>query len=523
MKHTSANEEGVGREENPANEGLTVKAARGMKWNILATVVNAVLQLGYISAMARLLEPEAFGLMALGMAVIRFGRYFAQMGVTQALIQKPELQPKEIRAAFTGSLVLGIFFFLIFFFGAPLANLVFADQDLKYVVRALALSFLVTGLSATAVGLLRRQLRFKALALADMAAYIISYGIVGVPLALSGWGVWSLIFASLTQPLIQASVAYFYARHSIVPLFDWKVGLPLYRFGSQVSLISFFEYIGSTLDTFIIGRWMGSAFLGLYNRAYLLVNLPMEYFTGSISKVFLPAFSRMQEKLDRLKEVFLSAYSVMIFMILSLSLGIAAAADTIVTVVLGPDWADAIPLLQILAPAAALNFLSHLQGVLFEATAQLKDKMRIKGLYIFLLLGAFYVMKPYGMKGIAVAVLGSQLIFHLAYLMVTTRLFKMSIVSLVKLYFPGLVNAVVTAAGIYAVGWLLKENGVPMVVNLVAQMLTGAFLLIAMVRMPVSRGLRVSLSSRLKPLRAEGQPVGMKQIVLNRFLNWVEV
>ena len=105
--------------------------------------------------MARLLEPAAFGLVAMAGLILRFGSYFAQMGIERAVIQKKEINEEDIRSSFTLSVFLGIFFFLLLWFLAPLALYIFNNEKVVIIIKVMAFSFLITGLSTTSLGILK--------------------------------------------------------------------------------------------------------------------------------------------------------------------------------------------------------------------------------------------------------------------------------------------------------------------------------------------------------------------------------
>lgn len=158
--------------------------------------------------MARLLDPAAFGLVAMSGVVLRFGSYFAQMGIGPALVQKENLSAEDISAGFTSCFLLSIIFFILAWLLAPLSTYLFDNTALIPIIRVMALSFVLTGLSTTATSLLRRNLEFGSLAIIDIASYALGYGAVGVVLAFNGFGVWSLVVAALSQGVLSASLAY---------------------------------------------------------------------------------------------------------------------------------------------------------------------------------------------------------------------------------------------------------------------------------------------------------------------------
>src|SRR6266404_3595628 len=100
-------------------ENLTSKALRALNWGYLSTITNAVMQIGFTAVLARLLNPDAYGLIAMAGLILRFGSYFANMGIGSALIQKDELTTEEIRAGFTSSVLLGLAFSFLIYVLAP--------------------------------------------------------------------------------------------------------------------------------------------------------------------------------------------------------------------------------------------------------------------------------------------------------------------------------------------------------------------------------------------------------------------
>ncbi|HXG30077.1 MAG TPA: lipopolysaccharide biosynthesis protein, partial [Thermodesulfobacteriota bacterium] len=308
------------------SESLTVKTLHGLKWSYLSTLTNAVLQIGLTAIMARLLEPKAFGLVAMAGVILRFGSYFAQMGVAQALIQKRNISSEDIRAAFTSSLLLGSLFFGLVWLAAPLAVYIFNNAEVVHVIRVMAFSFVLTGLSTTALSLLRRNLEFRSLAIIEISSYALGYGGVGVSLAYSGFGVWSLVIAALSQSAISAILSYSFSRHRLSFIFRWEYYKSLYSYGSRMSLISLFEAIASNLDTLIIARFIGATSLGIYNRAFMLVNLPVYYLTTSFSRVLFPSMSRIQTEFPRLKGAYLSSIALSAAIVIPTCVGISVAS-----------------------------------------------------------------------------------------------------------------------------------------------------------------------------------------------------
>lgn len=455
-------------------ENLTSKTVRGIKWNSVATLTNAVVQLGYSAIMARLLDPAAFGVMAMSHVIISFGTFFSQMGMSQALINKKELYQEDIRVAFTSSFVLSILVFIFVWITAPLSLYIFKNPDLVPVLRVTCFSLLITGLNSTSTSLLRRRLEFKSIAIIQIASYIIGYVFVGVTLGYLGYGVWSLVYASICQSVILTVVSYFFARHTLALLFNWKYYKPLFAFGSKMSVLNFIDFIGAELDTLLIGRFLGQASLGLYNRAFLLIRQPVSLIVGTISKVLFPALSRIQSETKKLKKVYLFSISAVVLIVFPISAGISFASEQIVLFMLGDKWEAAIPILQVLAFTTPFRVVMHFSGVVCDATGTLNLKIILNTLYFIVLAALFFLFKPLGLIGFTYAVLIAAILKNMGYFIIIKRILKLKAVELFKACQPGLISALMVALTVYLTATSLENLNLPNLLILLIEIIMAA-------------------------------------------------
>jgi len=360
-------------------------------------------------ALARLLDPAAFGLMAMTTVVLRFATYFAQMGVGQALVQLPELSSDHVGAAFWASLGLGGVFFLVTWILAPLAASAFAEQRLVPLVRAAAASFVLAGFGITATSLLRRNIRFKQLALVEVGSLAVGSGIVGISCAYHGLGVWSLVAGFLVRSLVASLLAYALSPHTLSLPRNPSAFRSLYSLGSRYSLITFLEFLAANLDTMIIGRLAGNTTLGLYNRAHRLAYLPVEFAVTSVTKVVFPVFSRLQAQREKFQTAYLSTLMTVGVFSSVVSLSMAPAAEEIVTVLLGPQWTQSTPILRMLVLAVPLTFMAGVSSLVLDASAALNIRLAIQSVLV-VCTGAFLLLlRSHGAVGFAAAVVFSQL------------------------------------------------------------------------------------------------------------------
>lgn len=469
----------------------------GVKWSYLGSLAAGVLQFGMTAVMARLLNPAAFGLIALAGVVLRFVDHFARAGVTQALIQKPQLSQTDVRAAFTLSVASGTAFAIIAASAAEFAAGLVNEPELVPVLRWLSLAMVLNGFGATAVALLRRRLRFKELALIDVSAYGLGYMVVGLGMALAGAGVYALVAALLSQMAIKTIAAYLLIRHPLSPTGSRESLVAIMSYGGRVSLIGFFEFLQSNMDALLIGRWVGAAQLGLYNRARMIGELPTSQLTLGLSKVLFPSFSAIQLEHRRLRSVYLSAVGAASALIMPLNAGMAVAAPEIVLVLLGPQWVGAIEVLPWLLLASTLTLLGYFPGIVAEAQAALNAKLLVAvistGTLGLLLLAA----KGGPLAAYGAAVAATAAVSHLGYLTIISFSLKTSFRSLLQPYVRSVIAAMLVAAAIATCRFLLLQVNASTILVLALEVFTGAIALALLVRFGPLTPYREDLAIRL--------------------------
>lgn len=496
---------------------LTRQTLSGLRWVYLGTMVGIVLQFGMTAVLARLLTPAAFGLIAFAALFLRFADYFADAGVTQALIQKPALSSDDVRAAFTLSVGLGIAFGGIVLVAAPIAGEIGQDPELVPVLRWLALSLFITGFSAPADAILQRDLRFKPLAAIQVGSYVVGYVIVGLAMAATGAGVYALVGATLTQASVASVSQYLLIRHPLLPSRARASYRAILGFGARVSVVGFLEFLQSNLDTLAIGRWAGAAPLGLYNRANMLADLPGYHLTSGLSQVLFPSFSAIQHDRPRVLGAYLSGVGMTSAIVFPLNAGMAVAGSEIVLVMLGAQWTGAIEVLPWLLLATSIGLVGNLAGVVTEAQAALNAKMVVSAvaavtLGLLLLLAAGGPLAGYG-----AALAATAAVFHTGYLLILTRTLQTSFSSLIRPYGPSLLVAGTVAAAIAVCRLTLLQAGTAIGVVLIAEVAVGAITLGLMFRFGPLRGLRRQFARRL----SDGGLMPGGSGVLMRGLAWV--
>ncbi|CAN5412876.1 N/A [soil metagenome] len=479
-------------------EGLTRRALGGMKWTYGSTVAIATLQIGYTAVMGRLLADTDFGLIAMAQVFLNFGQHFANAGVASALVQKPAVSRSDIRVAITSSAVLGLLLAGGVVVAAPLAGQLFDTPDVVAVVRVMAAALLLQALGHTSVGLLRRDLRFKTLAGVEVAGHGVGYLAVGVGMALAGFGVWSLVAAAIGSQALRTIIAYGAVRHSLRPLMRWQEFKVLYGYGGRLSVISFLEFVGTNLDVLVIGRFAGQGSLGQWNRAALLITLPFGYAIGGLSKVLFPTFSKIQADIVRVRRGYLGAVGFTAALVAPTAAGMAAASNELIPVLLGPGWEEAATILPWLALTGVAGMLSHFGGIVCDATAELNRKLVLQLSYLLVLGAGLFLVRAESLMAIAMVVAGAQVLRHLLYMGLMSRVLGVTATQYRDAYLPAIATAAVVGAAVWGCSLGATATEVPAVAVLAVQMVVGAVVLLAALRRGPLAPIRRQLRERLR-------------------------
>jgi O-antigen/teichoic acid export membrane protein len=345
--------------ENATQEfGNRVRSA--VFWRSGTQIVAQIISWGVTLAVLRILDPADYGLFAMSAAVLVFLNFLNGYGFVSALIQSEKIEEIRIRQAF-GMLILlnGALALIQIFVAAPLAAAYYQEPIIADMLRWQSLIFLSTPLLILPEALMTRELEFKKPAIVNLTSAFVGAAIA-LMLALTGYGVWALVFAPIGIFWTRAIGMVIATRFRYLPSFNFTGAGYIFTFGSTLLISHGFFIVQSQSDIFIAGRAFDNHTLGLYAEGLMITQLFATKFIPPLNEVAFPAYARIQHDKDALASAFLKAVRLIMLVAFPLYFGMAISAGPFVEVVMGPKWAESIPLVQILAfamPFAALQFL----------------------------------------------------------------------------------------------------------------------------------------------------------------------
>jgi PST family polysaccharide transporter len=337
---------------------------------------KVAIQVVSVIVLARLLDPHDYGLIAMVVTLIGIGELLRDFGLSSAAIQAPTLSVAQRNNLFwinTGiGLVLAL---LVYVFGAPLLSLLYSQPDLVPITHALALIFVVNGLTTQYRADLVRRLRFSRLALADILAPAIAL-CLAIVAALLGWGYWALVVQQLAQAVVLLLIVSVSARwlpgrpRRHVPLAD------LIRFGGNLVATQLVGYISNNADSFTIGIRFGATPLGFYSRAFQLLMTPLNQVRIPLTTVALPVLSRLASDTRRVGE-YVAQGQIALGYTLVAGLGLVVGAGHPITAIfLGGKWLSVAPILSLLALAGIFQILAFVGYWVYLSRGLTRDLFR---------------------------------------------------------------------------------------------------------------------------------------------------
>jgi O-antigen/teichoic acid export membrane protein len=389
---------------NGSGESLTGRTVHAAKWRFASAVVGAASQFATGVVLARLLPPSDFGLMALALIVLGLANGVGDLGIASAIVQRKQLTDRHLRTAFTFSVAFGLAASAILAIAAPIGTMVMNEPAITPVMRWLSLGFAIQGTAVVSDALLRRRLDFKRRFVIATFSYLVGYAGVSVALAVLGYGIWSLVWGGLSQAVLSAVANLTSAPPPVRPLLARAELGDLLTFGMGMTLGSWVNYLARNGDNVVVGRLLGAEALGLYTRAYTLMNLPFTYAAGVMSAVLFPTLSQLQEEPARLQR----AYLLMTRLTATLSAPVmgtmAIAAPHLIVSVYGPRWNGMVTPLQILCAFGYFRALYHIGGIVVQSAGRVYAEVRNQVVYAVVVIVGAIAGTSFGIGGVALAV-----------------------------------------------------------------------------------------------------------------------
>lgn len=451
-----------------------------------AQAIKFFIGLGVTMVLGRLLTPKDYGLVAMVGVITGFISVFKDGGLSTVTVQRASITEAQISTLFWINVALGTGTALLVASLSPFVSWFYNDKSLTWIVVALAVPFILSGLTAQHQALLQREMRFKAIAFIEIASLIISAS-VGIVTAANGLGSWALVIMSIASAAANTAFVFFICR--------WRPSRPvrgiglrsMIKFGGELTVNKFFDSLACSMDSLLLGKFFTADMVGLYTRAQSLMLLPLSQIMPALLSVSLPVMSRLAERSETLKGVFLDLLQLTVFTSSFITVFLVVGADWLIGIFLGPRWMEVSDVLRLLAGPCLFIPLSTLCVASLTARGRGTALMRWSFQKNIITIFAMFAGIAWGAKGVAAALsIASVCILMPILYNITSQSGLASLKEIWGVIGPG-VGVCIFACGFFFFIRHQLELENPLIGLLVLSLINGIFHVLIMGTLPSSR------------------------------------
>lgn len=438
-------------------ESLRKKTASAALWSFAGNTGATVIRFGIGVVIARILSPEDYGLVAMFAIFLGVGTALVDSGFSQALIQKVKPSQLDYSSVFFLNIVIAIVIYLALWLTSPFIASFYNEPSIKQLVVFLSFTLVLNSLTAVQHTHFVKELKFKEISKLRVVSTIVS-GVIAIPMAIKGYGVWSLVGLNLSQA--GSFSLLLWRQSSWRPSFMFSIESikSLFGFGSRILGIGLLDNIFLHLNKLIIGKYFYSTELGLYTRAYNYRDLVSKRMLGIINAVAFPAFSKIQDDNTRLKDNLRSTSELAIFLISPSLALLAFAAEPLIRFLITNKWIECVPYLQILCIAGLFYPVSGLQVGILKAIGRANVYFRIILIHKIAIVLSILIAIKWGVLGLVYAQVFTMFLIYFLGVLCMKKYLNISVFDQFKSFFPYPIVGVIVFYGSYLISNMITSN-----------------------------------------------------------------
>lgn len=375
------------------------QALKGVLWNVVERFSTQGIQLILTIAVARILSPADYGLIAMLGVFMAIAQTLVDSGFANALIQKKNITNIDYETAFFCNLLFSLCIYSILYFCAPYIADFYNQPLLTKVMRIYGLTLIINALNIVQRARLTISLDFKKQALASLYAVILS-GVFAIYWAYIGWGVWALVGQAILVAFCYSVLLWIYSRWKPTFSFSYPSFKELFSFGSKIMLSGMLHTIYTNMYSLVIGKAFQASTLGYFNRAYTLGQFPVQNFSSIMLKVLYPIQCKYQDDHERFKSLFLAYLRMSTFILFPLMIGLAVLAKPLIGLMLTDKWLPIVPFFQIICIAQMWDPIMKFNVSVLEAKGQGNSRLVSEFIKKGIAFAILFISLPFGINAI---------------------------------------------------------------------------------------------------------------------------
>jgi O-antigen/teichoic acid export membrane protein len=424
---------------------LEARTVRNVSFIGLAQAIALLLSVVSMALLARILTPEDFGIVALGMVFLGLFLSFQDFGVAPAIIQRDSRIDDSISVGLSLRWIIAVLLFLCIVGLSPLFAVFFGNPSVPFVLTVFSLNLFVLTFGFSSQTLLTRSLSFRPLAYAVIVQSLL-FAALSIVLAYAGFSYWSLVIGSIIGNVAYVAVLRFQERRRFKPKIDISLMKELLGFGKHLLVTWLMVFVIFNIDQIVVARVLGVTVLGFYFIGIRFGRAIGEQIAGVVNRVLFPTMARLKDNVGHLRIGYTQSLRVIAIVTVPLSLGLSALSPLVVDVVLGPSWILAVVPLSMLSIQGLLNALiTPASNVLISIGKPKYISIQSTVQAIAIAVAIYPVALEYGINGVSVLTTVLSMGVLAYYLLVFSRIFRVSLWEISEPLVPSLLSGVTMA------------------------------------------------------------------------------
>lgn len=461
-------------------ENVKLKVLTGLAWTfgerIIAQGVSFVLSV----VLARILMPDEYGIIAMVMVFINIANVFVTGGVGEALVQKKDADENDYSTMFYVAMLISLSVYAVLFFSSPYIGKFYDNNQIVWVLRVLSLKIVVAAVSTIQHAYVQKHMLFKKFFLSTISGTIVS-GIVGISMALNGFGVWSLVFQYLINTMIDVVILFFTVPWRPKLMFSREVASGLMCFGGKMIVANLINAIYNEMRSLVIGKTYSTSDLAYYNKGNQIPSLAITNIDTAIGSVLFPAMSMAQTS-EELKRIGRKSMQITSYIIFPLMIGLIVVAEPILTILLTEKWRESILYMQILCVYWMTQPIQTMNWQIIKAMGRSDICLKLEVIKKTIGIGMLLIAMPCGLKIIALSAALSGLVSMFVNMWPNKKMIGYSIWEQIRDILPAFILSIIMGSVVYLCSYI----NVGLFVRLIIQIVVGIVVYIVL-----SFGLRV--------------------------------
>ncbi len=451
---------------------LKQKTIHGFVWSFIDNISKYGITFIFGIILARLLSPRDYGLIGITGIFITVSQVFIYSGLGSALIRKKVCTPVDYSTVFYFNLFISVLCFILLFLFSGTISVFFHESLLKQILRVLSIGLVINSFSIIQVTVLTKRVDFKLQTKITIASSVGS-GLIGIVMAYSGFGVWSLVAKTLAGYSISLILFWLFNKWRPVWQFSWQSLKEMFAFSSKLLASAILNIIYQNIYLLIIGKYFSAVELGYYTRADHFKNLPSQNIEGVISRVTYPVLSQIQDDDVKLKSNYKKLIKSTTLITFVLMACMAAVAEPMIITLIGEKWRPSIIYLQMLCFVGMMYPLHSLNLNILNVKGRSDIFLKLSIIKKILVIPTVFIGITFGIKYMLLGMMVNTIIAYYINSYYSGKFINYRMLEQVMDILPSLIISIVSAAIVFLIGKVLPFA---YSVILVIQIISGVFI-----------------------------------------------